>query len=152
MLWQDVIPADVVLELLHSLKNKTLTGSAGFALTLLLRQALQIRQRDSRGWVTLRYFREDWRRKRKIFKPRMEKKMTRPGMVGYGLPYRRGWRGEIHHYSKDRGMALLADERQNLLHGKVKVNAGNPCCQNGHILFTEGFFCFSAAFSEKRVP
>lgn len=77
-IWQDFIPASVVLELLNSLKNKTLTGSQVMRLRGSLRQALQSRQRDSRGRVALRYFREDWRRKRKIFKPRIQKKMTNP--------------------------------------------------------------------------
>jgi hypothetical protein len=42
-----------------------------------LRQALQAHQRSSRALVALRYFREDWRRKRRIFRPRHAKKMTR---------------------------------------------------------------------------
>lgn len=76
--WQGIIPADVVLELLQSLKNNTLTASQILRLRKLLRNALQAHQRESREKVTLRYFREDWRRKRKIFKPRIQKKMTRP--------------------------------------------------------------------------
>jgi hypothetical protein len=76
--WKDLIPAHIVLELLQGLKNKTLTGPQIVRLRNSLRRALQSRQRASRGLVMLRYFREDWRRKRKIFKPRTEKKMTRP--------------------------------------------------------------------------
>lgn len=76
--WQNVIPVNVVLELLRGLKNKTLTGYQVLNLRNLLRQALQLHQRDSRLSGTLRYFREDWRRKRKIFKPRLETKMTLP--------------------------------------------------------------------------
>jgi thymidylate kinase len=76
--WQEVIPTDIVLDLLHSLKNKTLTGRQILRSRNLLRKALQSSQRESRGRVALRYFREDWRRKRKIFKTRIEKKMTRP--------------------------------------------------------------------------
>lgn len=76
--WQGIIPADVVLELLQSLKNKTLTGSQILRLRKSLRNALQSHQRESREKVTLRYFREDWRRKRKIFKSRIQKRMTRP--------------------------------------------------------------------------
>jgi hypothetical protein len=76
--WQNVIPSDIVLELLQSLKSNTLTGPQILRLRKLLRNSLQSHQRESREKVTLRYFREDWRRKRKIFKPRIQKKMTRP--------------------------------------------------------------------------
>jgi thymidylate kinase len=122
--WQGMIPADVVLELLQSLKNKTLTGSQILRLRKLLRNALQTHQRESRERVTLRYFREDWRRKRKIFKPRIQKKMTRPqggirlafiGTDGAGkstviqqIQEWLSWRMSVRTYYMGKSRSLLA--------------------------------------------
>lgn len=76
--WQAVISPNIVLELLRGLQDKTLTGSQVLRLRNALRHTLQSHQRDNRGLVMLRYFREDWRRKRRFLKPRMESKMTLP--------------------------------------------------------------------------
>jgi thymidylate kinase len=124
--WQDVIPADVVIELLQSLKNKTLTGSQILRLRKLLRNALLSHQRESRERVTLRYFREDWRRKRKIFKPRIQKKMTRPqggvriafiGTDGAGkstviqqIQKWLSWRMSVRTYYMGKSRSLLATQ------------------------------------------
>lgn len=124
--WQGVIPANVVLELLQSLKNKTLTGSQILRLRKLLRNALRSRQRESQERVTLRYFREDWRRKRKIFKPRIQKKMTRPqggvriafiGTDGAGkstviqqIQKWLSWRISVRTYYMGKSRSLLATQ------------------------------------------
>lgn len=124
--WQGIIPANVVMELLQSLKNKTLTGSQILRLRKLLRNELQSHQRESRERVTLRYFREDWRRKRKIFKPRVQKKMTRPqggvriafiGTDGAGkstviqqIQKWLSWRMSVRTYYMGKSRALLATQ------------------------------------------
>ena len=76
--WQAVISPNIVLELLRSLQDKTLTGSQVLRLRNSLRHTLQAHRRNNRGLVMMRYFREDWRRKRKFLRPRMERKMTLP--------------------------------------------------------------------------
>jgi len=124
--WHGVIPAGVVLELLQSLKSKTLTGSQILRLRKLLRNALKSHQRESRKKVTLRYFREDWRRKRKIFRPRTQKKMTRPqggvriafiGTDGAGkstviqhIERWLSWRMSVKTYYMGKSRALLATQ------------------------------------------
>ena len=74
--WQGIVPGDAVIGLLSLVSRKERAGLRLWQYRRMVRQGLRGYQRRDRLSASLRYFREEWRRKRRIFKPVSEKKMT----------------------------------------------------------------------------
>ncbi|HEX2980937.1 MAG TPA: hypothetical protein VHO48_11785 [Anaerolineaceae bacterium] len=75
--WGASVPGPVILVFLQAVQEGRLNGFLLLRLRRQVRQALRSNQRSDRAEVKLRYFIEDWRQKRWIFRPRQIKKMTR---------------------------------------------------------------------------
>jgi hypothetical protein len=74
--WEEIIPGDAVMGLLSLVTRKEPAGRRLWQYRGKVRQALRGYQRRDRLSASLTYFHEEWRRKRHIFKPANEKKMT----------------------------------------------------------------------------
>jgi thymidylate kinase len=77
--WQGILTYEAVMGLLSLVTEDKPAGRRLWHYRGLVRKALQDYQRRDRLTASLRYFREEWRRKRRIFKPSHEKKMTFAG-------------------------------------------------------------------------
>ena len=77
--WQGILPGDAVMGLLLLVTRKEPAGRRLWQYRRMVRERLRGFQRRDRLAASLRYFREEWRRKRRIFKTASEKKMTFAG-------------------------------------------------------------------------
>ena len=74
--WRNILPGEAVMNLLHLVCQDKPAGWRLWQYRSKVRQALHGFQRRDRLAASLSYFRENWRRKGRIFKPANEKKMT----------------------------------------------------------------------------
>ena len=74
--WKGIVPSAAVMGFLTLVTRNEPPGRRLWHYRGMVRQALRGYQRRDRLAASLRYFREEWRRKRRIFKPATEKKMT----------------------------------------------------------------------------
>ena len=77
--WQGILPGDAVMGLLLLVTRNEPAGRRLWQYRRQVRGGLRGFQRRDRLVASLRYFREEWRRKRRIFRPAREKKMTFAG-------------------------------------------------------------------------
>lgn len=77
--WQGILPGDAVMGLLLLVTRNEPAGRRLWQYRRRVRLALRGFQRRDRLAASLSYFREEWRRKRRIFKTAREKKMTFTG-------------------------------------------------------------------------
>ncbi|HEY7616723.1 MAG TPA: hypothetical protein VH744_07965 [Terriglobales bacterium] len=76
VLWRKILPGEPVIGLLSWATRDEPAGRRLWQYRGQVRRVLRSFQRRDRLAASLSYFREDWRRKRRIFKPASEKKMT----------------------------------------------------------------------------